>query len=91
MKATCKVSRVKPQADIYWRKGTGGTLDTGTTTSVANGDGTFQLQSIYSVSFSRSDTHLYCLVTRPGDRTDVWSTTSSNVDVICEYFLVIGI
>ena len=86
----CNVSRVKPRADIYWRKGLHGSLKTGTTTHGDNSDGTYQLQSTCKVPFSRNDTHLYCLITRPGDITDVWATTSISVDVLCEYFKAIG-
>ena len=84
----CKVSRVKPAADIYWRKGPDGSLQTGTTSSGLNQDGkTFHLQSFYITSFSRSEhnTKLYCLVTRPGDSTDIWATASQTVSVGCEY------
>ncbi|KAI0229368.1 hypothetical protein LSAT2_020224 [Lamellibrachia satsuma] len=78
----CNVSRVKPRADIYWRKGLHGSLKTGTTTHGDNSDGTYQLQSTCKVPFSRNDTHLYCLISRPGDITDVWATTSISVDVL---------
>ncbi|KAI0236793.1 hypothetical protein LSAT2_012661, partial [Lamellibrachia satsuma] len=73
----CKVSRVKPKADIYWRKGLRGSLERGTTTSVSISDGIFQLEDTYKVSFSRNDhdTKLFCLVTRPGVSTDVWSNS----------------
>ena len=88
----CKVSRVKPVPDIYWRKGLQGSLKTGTTTHKNNSDRkTFQLESTYKASFSRNDIQLYCLVTRRGVGTDVWATISSSVDVICEYFMVIGV
>ncbi|KAI0212429.1 hypothetical protein LSAT2_002670 [Lamellibrachia satsuma] len=73
----CKVSRVKPRADIYWRKGLRGTLERGTTMSVPISDGTFQLEDTYKVSISRSDhnTKLFCLVTRPGVSTEVWGNS----------------
>ncbi|KAK2175071.1 hypothetical protein NP493_754g01003 [Ridgeia piscesae] len=79
VEATCDVSRVKPAADIYWRKGPDGPLQTGTTSSGLNQDHkTFHLQSTYKVSFSRNDrnTKLYCLVTRLGNKTDVWATAN---------------
>ena len=84
VEVTCDVSRVKPAADIYWRKGLKGSLQTGSTNWNST---TFHLQSKYKVSFSRSehDTKLYCLVTRPGDSTDVWGTASQTVNVGCEY------
>ena len=88
VEVTCDVSRVKPKADIYWRKGLKGSLQTGTNSSGLNSDAkTFYLQSRYKVSFSRSEhnTKLYCLVTRPGDKTDVWATASQTVNVGCKY------
>ena len=88
VEVTCDVSRVKPEADIYWRKGLKGSLQTGTTLNDLNPDNkTFHLQSTYKVSFSRSehDTKLYCLVTRHGDKTDVLDTASHTVSVECEY------
>ena len=83
VEVTCDVSRVKPKADIYWRKGLNGPLQKRTTTWNST---TFHLQSTYKVSFSRSDhnTKLYCLVTRHGDSTDVWGTASQTVNVACE-------
>ncbi|KAK2178127.1 hypothetical protein NP493_561g01043 [Ridgeia piscesae] len=81
VEVTCDVSRVKPAADIYWRKGPDGPLQTGTTSDGTNSDGkTCHLQSTYKVSFNRSEhnTKLYCLVTRPGDRTDVWAAKGSD-------------
>ena len=87
VEVTCDVSRVRPKADIYWRKGDDGTPQTGTTTSENNSDGkTFKLQSTYKVSVSRSDhsTLLYCLVTRPGDKSDVWGSSSKIVSVSCK-------
>ena len=84
----CKVSRVKPAADIYWRKGLKGSLQTGSILNDLNPDNkTFNLQSFYIMSFSRSehDTKLYCLATRPGDSTDVWGNASQTVSVECEY------
>ena len=83
----CKVSRVKPAADIYWRKGPDGPLQTGTTSSGVNQDHkTFHLQSFYIMSFSRSEhnTKLYCLVTRHENTTDVWATASQTINVACE-------
>ncbi|KAK2174668.1 hypothetical protein NP493_781g00009, partial [Ridgeia piscesae] len=83
VEVTCDVSRVKPAADIYWRKGPDGPLQTGTTSSGLNQHNkTFHLQSIYKVSFSRSDhnTTLYCLVTQPGDKTDVIASHTVNVE-----------
>ena len=91
VEVTCDVSRVKPAADIYWRKGPDGPLQTGTTSNGTNPDGkTFHLQSTYKVYFSRNDrnTKLYCLVTRPGDRTDVWATANQTVSVACEYLYI---
>ena len=84
VEVTCDVSRVKPKADVYWRKGLKGPLQTGTTDW---NNKTFHLQSTYKVSFSRNDrnTKLYCLVTRHGNRTDVWATASQTVHVTCEY------
>ena len=86
----CRVRRVKPAADIYWRKGAAGPLQTGTLSKVANDDGTFQLESTYKVSFSRRDhgIKLHCLVTRPNNRTDVWKTIDGEVNVICEYIML---
>ena len=82
----CGVSRVKPEADIYWRKGPDSSPQPGTTTSVNNLDGTFKLHSTYKVSFSRSDhnTKLYCLVTRPGNKDDVWGNSSTIANVSCK-------
>ena len=82
----CKVSRVKPRADIYWRKGLHGSLQRGTTTSVPISDGTFQLEDTYKVSFSRNDhnTKLFCLVTRPGVSTDVWGNSHIVANVLCK-------
>ena len=88
VEVTCDVSRVKPEADIYWRKGPDDPLQIGTTSNERNQDGkTFHLQSTYKVSFSRSehDTKLYCFVTQPGDNTDVWATANQTVTVACEY------
>ena len=86
----CRVGRVKPAADIYWRKGDSGPLQTGILSWVANSDGTFQLESAYKVSFSRSDNGitLHCLVTRPDNRTDVWKTVDREVNVLCEYLML---
>ena len=86
----CRVGRVKPAADIYWRKGPSGPLQTGTPSNVTNADGSFQLESTYKVSFSRIDNgiKLHCLVTRPNNRTDVWKTVDREVSVICEYNMV---
>ena len=82
----CKVSRVKPRADIYWRKGLLGSLERGTTTSVPLSDGTFQLESIYKVSFSRNDhnTKLFCFVTQPGVSTAVWGNSNIIANVLCK-------
>ena len=88
VEVTCDVSRVKPAADIYWRKGPDGPLQTGTTSSGLNQDRkTFHLQSTYNVSFSRNDsnTKLYCLVTRQRNKTDVWATANQTISVACEY------
>ena len=87
VEVTCKVSRVKPQAVINWRKGLHGSLQTKTATKVTNSDGTFKLTSTYKVSFSRSDhnAQVYCLVTLPGNTPDVWVNTSETVNVACEY------
>ncbi|KAK2138814.1 hypothetical protein NP493_7096g00000 [Ridgeia piscesae] len=88
---TCDVSRVKPEAAVYWRKGPDGPLQTGVQLPKLNGlnsDGkTFHLHSTYKVSFSRSEhnTKLYCLVTRPGVKTDIWATESQTVRVACEW------
>ena len=84
VEVTCDVSRVKPAADIYWRKGLKGSLQKGTTNW---NNKIFHLQSTYKVSFSRSEhnTKLYCLVTRPGDSTDVGATANQTVSVECEY------
>ena len=86
VEVTCDVSRVKPAADIYWRKGPDGPLQTGFTINEPKSDKTFRQQSTYKVSFSRSEdnTKLYCLVTRPGDKTDVWATGNQTVSVACE-------
>ena len=87
VEVTCNVSRVKPEADIYRRKGPNGPLPTGTNSNGINSDNkTFHLQSTYKESFSRSEhnTKLYCLVTRPGDSTDVWAAASQTVSVACE-------
>ena len=86
VEVTCDVSRVKPQADIYWRKGPDSSPQPGTTTSENNLDGTFRLHSTYKVSFSRSDhnTKLYCLVTRPGNKDDVWGNSSTIANVSCK-------
>ena len=86
VEVTCDVSQVKPQADIYWRKGLYGSLETGTIMKQINANRTFKLQSTYKVSFSRSDhnTLLYCLVTRPGDNSDVWGSSSKIVSVLCK-------
>ena len=87
----CRVKRVKPAADIYWKKGADGTLHRGIPLIVTNNsDGTFQLESTYKVPFSRRDNgkKLHCLVTRPNNRTDVWKTVDRNVSVICEYNMV---
>ncbi|KAK2176758.1 hypothetical protein NP493_641g01008 [Ridgeia piscesae] len=84
VEVTCDVSRVKPAADIYWRKGPDSPLHTGSTSSGLNQDHkTFHLQSTYKVSFNRNDhnTKLYCLVTRHGDRTDVWATANQTISV----------
>ena len=83
----CRVRRVKPAAYIYWRKGAAGPLQTGHSYTMSNYDGTFRLQSIYKVSFSRKDhgTKLHCLVTRRNNRTDVWKTVDREVSVMCEY------
>ena len=88
---TCDVNRVKPQADMYWRKGRDGSLETRTTTKMTNSDGTFKLTSTYKVSFSRSDhnTQVYCLVTLPGNTPDVWVNTSETVNVECEYQFIL--
>ena len=90
---TCDVSRVKPQAVIYWRKGLHGSLETGTTTNVPKSDKTFQLQSTYKVSFSRSEhnTQLYCLVTQPDHRDVVWATAHKKISVNCEYLYTIRV
>ena len=87
VEVTCNVSRVKPAADIYWRKGLKGSLQTGTNSNGTNSDNkTFHLQSRYKESFSRSEhnTKLYCLVTRREDSTDVWAAASQTVSVACE-------
>ena len=86
----CRVGRVKPRAYIYWRKGAAGPLQSGTSSNWAYSDGTFQLESTYKVVFSRRDhgTKLHCLVTRPGDRDDVWKTVDGDVSVMCEYNMV---
>ena len=87
VEVTCDVSQVKPKADIYWRKGDDDIPQTGTTTSQKNSDGkTFKLQSIYKVSFSRNDhnTRLYCIVTRPGVKADIWGSSSKIVSVLCK-------
>ena len=87
VEVTCGASRVKPQADVYWRKGDDDTPQPGTTTSQNNSDGkTFKIQSTFKVSFSRSDhnTSLYCLITRPGHNSDVWGSSSKIVSVLCK-------
>ena len=86
----CRVGRVKPAADIYWRKGDADLLETGTLSKVANADGTFQVESTYKVSFSRSDNgiKLHCLVTRPNNSADVWKTVDREVNVLCEYLML---
>ncbi|KAI0220012.1 hypothetical protein LSAT2_028453 [Lamellibrachia satsuma] len=81
---TCDVRRVKPKADIYWRKGTGGSLQTGTPTNQPpNTDGTFHLRATYKVSFNRNEhnTQLYCLITQPGHRDVVWGMTHKTISV----------
>ena len=90
VEVTCRVGRVKPAADIYWRKGDSGSLETGILSKVDNSDGTFQLESTYKVSFSRSDNgiQLYCLVTRPNNSADVWKTVDIEVNVLCEYLML---
>ena len=86
----CRVGRVKPAADIYWRRGGDGPLQTGTVSKVDNSDGTFQLESTYKVSFSRSSNgiKLHCLVTRPNSRNDFWKTVDREVNVLCEYLML---
>ena len=87
----CRVGRVKPAADIYWRKGgDAGPLQTGTLSKVDNSDGTFQLDSTNKVSFSRKDhgIKLHCLVTRPNNSADVWKTVDREVVVLCEYLML---
>ena len=51
----CIVWRVKPEADIYWRKGDTGPLQIGTLSTVPRYDGAFTVFSTYKVSFSRRD------------------------------------
>ena len=86
----CRVGRVKPAADIYWRKGDSGSLETGTLSKVDNSDGTFQVESTYKVSFSRTDNgiKLHCLVTRPNNTADVWKIVDREVSVLCEYLML---
>ena len=89
---TCDVSRVKPKADIYWRKGTGGSLQRGTPANLPpNTDGTFYLRATYKVSFNRNEhnSQLYCLVTQPGHKDVVWGTTHKTISVNCEYQYII--
>ena len=90
MDVKCRVRRVKPAADIYWRKGAAGPLHTGTLSKVANDDGTFQLESTYKVSFKRSDhgIKLHCLVTRRKSAIDVWKTVDIDVSVMSEYLML---
>ena len=90
VEVTCRVGRVKPAADIYWRKGDSGSLETGILSKVDNSDGTFQLESTYKVSFSRKDhgIKLHCLVTRPNNSADVWKTVDREVSVLCEYLMM---
>ena len=90
VEVNCTVRRVKPEADIYRRKGDAGTLQIGTLSTMPNSDGTFQLWSTYKVSFSRRDHGIkfHCLVTRANNRNDVWKTVDREVSVICEYNMV---
>ena len=90
VEVNCRVRRMKITANIFWRKGDAGPLQTGTLSKVDNSDGTFQLESTYNVSFTRSDNgiKLHCLITRPINTTDVWKTVDREVNVLCEYLML---
>ena len=90
VEVNCRVRRVNPAADIYWRKGAAGPLQTGTLSKMVKPDGTFQLESTYKVSFSRRDhgIQLHCLVTRPNSSIDVWKAVDREVSVMCEYLML---
>ena len=78
----CGVSRLKPEASLYWMKGSVVSPQSDTTKSGLNQDNkTFHLQAKFKVSFNRSEHNItfYCVLAGSG------IIANRTVQVACEY------